>query len=388
MSLNWYKGFMSTFIRQLILGLAFLYAGQAMGEKDRLFSTLHLQIWDEGVCTAMLPSPSHAYFRYKNTKHVLQSANYHSMLYAYVISKDSGDLNPKVNHQNQSSSLQFKPLLSYELLFLRSQGFDKSKPDSMVIEVSNLTQDAQVMIPFKKGKFKLRKMRHFKTIQKNPQFNLTTWPPFKLSLKLDSTAYYINGKPKVKYYQVAPNFPLFYVQMYDSLDPSKIAQGYQLIQPHQRTWNSLKVPVIGNAFQSKYGYWEYYQKGKRTRHELWSAVLKEKYEFFANSQLKSESYYGNAQRETKHVYYNMKGAILEEYVAKSNKQKESLKIYTYSTMGSLVILSIYNSANGITKQGLQKRSLYYPSGKLKMEESFSPTYHIKYYNEDGTQKSK
>ena len=46
----------------------------------------------------------------------------------------------------------------------------------------------------------------------------------------------------------------------------------------------------------------------------------------------------------------------------------------------------YNSDDGILKNELNKRTIYYPSGQIKVEENFGTYYTIKYYNEDGTER--
>jgi antitoxin component YwqK of YwqJK toxin-antitoxin module len=261
-------------------------------------------------------------------------------------------------------------------------------PDSMVINISKMASDAQVMISFQKGKFNLKGMKNFKTIKGVPNFQKEDQHPPKTNLKLDSTAYFTNGKTKAIYYKVAPNYPLHYVQEFDSVNPNSYAHGYQVIQPTAHSWMPKQTPIWKSAYQNKSGYWEYIKNGKRTKLEMWASLLKEKYEWYPSGQLKKVTRYSAAHLVLKHTYYNPKGLILEEYTAKTKRQNASLKIYSYSSTGQLIMASTYHSSNGIIPQGLQKRTIYYPTGQLKMEENFVGSYSIKYYSKDGKEVQK
>jgi antitoxin component YwqK of YwqJK toxin-antitoxin module len=113
---------------------------------------------------------------------------------------------------------------------------------------------------------------------------------------------------------------------------------------------------------------------------------KEKYEWYPSGSLKFTSHYGASYNLSKHTIYLENGAIKEEYLAQTPTQNSVIKSYYYSPEGVLLLINTYNSNNGITKQGLIKRELFYPSKKLKMVEILGTNYSIKYYNEDGTER--
>ena len=154
---------------------------------------------------------------------------------------------------------------------------------------------------------------------------------------------------------------------------------------NQQTLNSQQS-IWANPDNTKYGYWEYFENGKRVKHEMWMSVLQEKYEWYPSGKLKFISHYGHYNKEKKHVFYLENGSIMEEFHFQTKTRRSFIKSYEYSSLGKIILINTYNSINGITKQGLQKREVFYPSGKLKMMENFTGGYQIKYYNEDGTER--
>jgi antitoxin component YwqK of YwqJK toxin-antitoxin module len=351
---------------------------------------LHIQLYDEGASIPVREAVSYSASRYQKLKQVFVSETYFSTIYVSVKSKDSAEVYPQINHKLQSFSLQFNPKLDYELIIGRYDGFDKSSPEIMVIEISNLENDAQLMLPFKKGDFVLQKMKYFEAIQaiSSPQFQSENRDNIKNNLKLDSTAYFLNGNKKAKYYVVTDQFPLYYVEEFDSINSSFYSQGFRLLTNRNGVKSQTSQPVWTIRDNTKYGYWEYFENGKRVKHELWTAVIKEKYEFYPTGQLKSEFIFGDSNTESKYTYYLENGNLKEEFFTEPKTRKSYIKSYVYSPQGTALIINIYNSSNGRTRQGLHRRELFYPSGKLKMEENFDRTYDIKYYNEDGTRRIK
>jgi antitoxin component YwqK of YwqJK toxin-antitoxin module len=350
---------------------------------------LHIQVYDKGVCTPLIPSIYYSTSKYQRTKSVFQGGSYYSTIYVGVNSTDSAHLLPQNNHQLLSSSLRFNPKLDYELVILHYDGFNRNSPDSTVIKISKLDKNAQLIIPLKKGKYDLKKMKYFKELKSNlaPDFRSVERKEFKNTLKLDSVARYTNGEKKAKYYIIADNFPLYFVQEFDSIHPSDYAQGYHL-KNHNGGIAYPGTPIWSNAASSKYGYWEYFENDKIVKHELWASMLQEKYEWYPSGQLKYATQYGHSNKENGHVFYLENGNIKEEFRMQTTTQSSYLKTYAYSSKGKIAILTTYNSINGLTKQDLQKRELFYPSGQLKMEENYVGAYTIKYYNEDGTERIK
>ena len=349
---------------------------------------LHIQLYDQGICTPMLPSTRYSTSMYQKTKPVLKSGSYFSTIYASVNSLDSAHLIPQSNHLLQSSSLKFNPSLDYELVFFRYDGFNRDSPESMTIKISKLDSDSQVILAFKKGSFTLKKMKLFKKLKPNagPDFKSVKRKDFKNTLKLDSTAYFRNGEKKAKYYIVSQNYPLYYVQEFDSVKPGCYSQGFHLMQNYNTHGVSLGQSVWTKSESAKYGYWEYFENDKRIKHELWASKLQQKFEWYPSGQLKRIRHLGDFNKQMTYTYYLENGDIKEEFQAQSTIQKSSIKTYGYSIQGELILINTYNSSNGITKQGLQKREIFYPSGKLKMEENYVGIYTIKYYNKDGTEK--
>src|SRR5690606_15592077 len=103
-------------------------------------------------------------------------------------------------------------------------------------------------------------------------------------------------------------------------------------------------------------------------HELWASVPQEKFEWYASGELKSESYYGHYSQVMSFVHYLENGLIKEEFSGQSQTSSGLLKSYNYSPHGDLILIDSYKSSNGITKQELYKRELFYPNGKIKMKE--------------------
>jgi hypothetical protein len=316
--------------------------------------------------------------------------SYYSTLQVYVDSPDSAHLHPQSNHQIQAGSLNLNPKKEYQLVITRSEGFNKNTLDSMVIKIAHLDKDAQLIIPFQKGTFTLNKMKFYKELKESesPNFMNEESLPFKNTLKSVTTTFYSNGNKKAHYYQFYPNFPLYFVQEFDSVNPNHYAQGFRYINIISATnFDQFTTHSIWtNPYTNKYGYWEYFEDDKRLRLELWASTLQEKYEWYPSGSLKFSSQYGASNNLSKHTIYLENGAIKEAYLAQTPTQNSVIKSYCYSPEGVLLLINTYNSNNGITKQGLIKRELFYPSEKLKMVEILGTNYSIKYYNEDGTER--
>lgn len=357
---------------------------------------LHLQLYNQGICIPMSVSSSYNAYPNQKNKTVFSCGSYYSTITISINSKDTADITPLANHKLQSASLQLHTESTYELTITRSNGFNRNEPEIMQIQISKLNSDAQLLIPFKKGSYELEKMKYFKKLRKNaiPDF-LNINKEIKNELKLDSTAYFSNGKVKAKYYSLYDNFPLKYIREFDSINSENYAQGFRLMIQTHSLYKANNKPVWGNTDAAKYNYWEYIENGVRVKHEFWAGTIKEQFEWYPSGQLKAENYY---DRGHYNPYYNSQSRILNHalYLENGNKKQEFytnlstrstfLENYSYSSEGKLVLLSTYSSSNGVTLQELQKRVLFYPSGQIKMEENFLGTYTITYYNEDGSQK--
>src|SRR5690554_4272978 len=270
-------------IQYIILSVLVFRAALGFGQDSRTVA-LHIQFYDEGVCTPMLISNHYSTSLYQKEKSVLMSGSYFSTIYIGVISSDSADLEPITNHELQSSSLRFNPRLDYEIIVYRYNGFDRSSPDTMLIKFSKLDKDAQLILPFKKGDYVLQKMKYFKELERNatPDFKSVEKKEIKNTLQLDSTAYFPNGKTKANYFVVAANFPLYYVREFDSINPSIYSQGFHLLSNYNGKQVQLNKSVWHNPANTKYGYWEYFENGKRIKHEMWVSVLQQKFEWYSS----------------------------------------------------------------------------------------------------------
>jgi len=260
----------------------------------------------------------------------------------------------------------------------------------MIISISNLDSDAQLILPFEKGHHTLSKMKYFEKLNSGTPVDFISAQSkgLECSLKLDSTAYYSNGNTKAKFYVITEHFPLYYVQEFDSIMTSSYSQGFHLMSNYKTPQPTYYQSVWASPSNSKYGYWEYIENGSRVKHEIWASMLLEQYEWYSSGQLKSETYYGQTHGEMKHAHYLENGSIAEDYNMASTTVGSFLKAYAYNSKGALILINTYHSLNGISTQGLQKREAFYPSGVLKMEENYVGTYSIKYYNEDGTERVK
>lgn len=351
---------------------------------------LHIQLYSQGICIPMMAANSYSTSKYRHTKSVLQSGAYYSNIFAFVNSPDSAHLNPTVNHQLQSSSVSFNPELDYELVIIRYEGFNRVEPDSMVIKISKLKQDAQLIIPFKKGHYALHKMDFYKPLKSNtpPNFKAVEQKDFKIKLKLDSTAYFPNGDPKAKYYQLYKNYPLYYVVEFDPVQFTHYSQGLRLVHAGNQIGLQGYQSVWASSDNTKYGYWEYYEDDKVVKHEMWASFCQGKYEWYPAGQLKSATELGQSNKKRSYTRYLENGKILEDYQINPATRYGEITVYSYSSKGVLLLKTTHHSSNGITKQGIVKRALFYPSGQLKIEENFIGTYTIKYFNEDGSQRIK
>lgn len=366
-----------------------LFSSKTIAQESRLVD-LHFQIYDQGICLPLQVSPYYSTSQFQATKRVFASAAHYSTLHVFVNSADSADLNPQVNHKTQSSALSLKSLQTYDLVVLRQKGYNTNEIDSMVIKIASLDSNAQLLIPFQKGTFDLDEMSGFNTFKSDriPSFSTYEGKDATKLLKLDSTAYYNNGRIKAKFYEYAEHYPLYYVQEFDSIQEESYAQGFHLLSNYNGPVISVNHSVWTNNDNTKYGYWECFEKGKRKKHEFWASVPYEKYEWYASGELKSETTIGNYGQGMKYAQYLENGLIKEEFHTHSQTNIGAIKSYAYSSKGELVMISTYKSSNGITKQELIERSLFYPSGQLKLEEQLGTSYSIKHYNEDGTEKIK
>lgn len=376
-------------IHYILFGSLLLFS-KFVYSQDTNAVRLHLQVYDQGICLPMLLSDYYSSSKFQKTKSVFKVGSYYSTLNVYVDSPDSAHLHPQSNHQIQAGSLNLNPKKEYQLVITRTEGFFRNNLDSMVIKIANLEKDAQLIVPFQKGIFTLHKMKYYKELKENesPNFMNEESLPLKNTLKSVTTTFYSNGNKKAHYYQYYPNFPLYFVQEFDSINPHHYAQGFRFINiisaPNfdQYTTNS----IWNNPYTNKYGYWEYFEGDKRLRLEFHASILQEKYEWYPSGSLKFTSLYGASYNLSKHTIYLENGAIKEEYLAQTRTENSVIKSYYYSPEGVLLLINTYKSNNGITKQGLIKRELFYPSEKLKMVEILGTQYSIKYYNEDGTER--
>lgn len=347
---------------------------------------LHFQVFDKGICMPMARSEYYNASRFYDSKAIFKSSAYYSTMHIYLDSKDSAELLPMVNHMTQSSSIRLNPNLKYRLVLLNTNGFFRTEQDSMVIDINKLSDDSQVELTFKKGKFSLDDFESFRKLNKNevPDFSSEEEVNYKRKLKLDSTTYYENGKVQAKYFNIYKGYPLCFVQEFDSVNPQIYSQGCRL-SPFTNDQSTGRYSVWSNDNTTKYGYWEYFENGIRTKHEYWASVLTNQYEWYNSGKLKSCTNYARANKENMHEFYHENGKLKESFFMGSRNQQSELKRYSYSPEWKLIMITSYNSATGKTTQGVQKRKIFYPSGQLKMEENFISTYSIKYYNEDGTE---
>ena len=232
-------------------------------------------------------------------------------------------------------------------------------------------------------------MKFFKTIGKNslPDFQKTKNKELTNGLKLDSTAYYKNGKKKAKYYRFSDNFPLYFVKEFDSLISGTYSQGFRLISNYKINQIGYNPSINSNPDVTKYGYWEYFVDEEKVKHELWASMLQEQFEWYPSGQLKFKAEFASYNKQKCHYKYLENGDIKEEFLSQTTKRISVIRSYNYSSSGKLILINTYSSPNGIMKKELLKRELFYPSGKLKMAENFVGTYTIKYYKEDGAERN-
>ena len=374
-------------IQNSIFLLTLLLSIEALG-RDTNNIELHLQLYDQGVCFPLRTSQNYSTSKHQKVKYVFQCGSYYSTIHVYVESRDSADLQPQENHQFQSSSLKFNPKLKYKLVIVRTRGFGNTKPDSMVVLVEKLQQAAQVRISFKKGSYKLEKLDSFEKIKTNAAPNFTREAQFRMKkvLKLDSTAYYNNGEKKTEYYIYEKNFPFYYVQEFDSLNPLNIARGFRMLSQYKNPQlaRPYQLSVWNNSDYSKYDYWEYYEGDRLVKHELWSSRLQQSFEWYPSGRLKSKIEWDNSNKLVKYSRYLESGLIKEKLIPTRGANTAEIEYYIYSSDGELVQINTYHSDGGMEKREMKRRSVFYPSGQLKMEEQFGRHYTIKYYNEDGT----
>jgi hypothetical protein len=352
---------------------------------------LHFQIYDEGICIPMSINYHHNSTKNQEKRLVFNTGFNLNRFYVSIKVKDSSDLKPNTNHKLKSSSLTLKSNLDYEIEILKYSNTDGKEEKKMNIKVSELKSDAQVIILLNKGEYKLNEMKHFKLIERNtsPDFKSKDRKAIKHTLKLDSTSYYANKKKKANFYIFPGTNNLYFTEEFDSINERKNAQGVRLIQPNHNNLVWSKQSVWADSDNTKCGYWDYFENDTLAKHELWASVIQERFEWYPEGQLKSESYFVRSNDELKHAYYLKNGAIKEIFTVDPTTKLSQIKTYAYSPDGTVVLINTYKSLNGIIKQGLIKRELFYPSGKLKMEENLGQrNYSIKYYNEDGTERNK
>ncbi|RFC53161.1 hypothetical protein [Brumimicrobium aurantiacum] len=375
-------------ITLILLVALMLHPDISFGQNDNT-SQLHIKLVHDGITYPLIVSNNYPTSKNYKIRTVFSTSTYYSRIYILLKSKDTSDVFPKENHKIQSGRLSLKSDQNYQLKIIKQDGFNLNIQDSMVISIKKLEKDAQLILDFKKGKYQLEKMKTFQTLKKSelPHFNSYNFQEHKIKLKLDSTAYFKNGNVSVKYFLVTKNFPLIYVQEFDSINPSKFAQGFRLITAYKHP----QGPQInlGNWTQNsnnKYGYWEYFQNENKYKHEFWSSVLLESYEWFNPKKLKEVYTFQQRNYNTTIKVYFKNGLLKSEFTRIHQPYSAELKEYNYNEEQNLILLNVYHSDDGILKNKLKKRLIYYPTGKLKMEEKFDSQYNIKYYNEDGTER--
>ncbi|PWH86863.1 hypothetical protein [Brumimicrobium oceani] len=377
-------------ILYILVGIFLFFSTHGLSQKADAVE-LHIQFYDRGVCYPMQTSHKYPGSKYLKTKSIFKSLAYHSRFYIEVISSDTADLKPKFNHELKSSSLRLNPNLDYELIIYRYEGFDITENELMTIKISKLGQDAQLILPFKKGVFNLKEMKYFKELKQDtlPNFKaVNTENEIKNRLELDSTAFYSNGAVKAEYYTLADNYPLYFVKEFDSIHKDKYAQGLRLLTSYNLNAESIYKSIWSNSDNTKYGYWEYFENDKPVKHELWASIISEKYVWFSSGKLKTKIDFGGYNKSKKYTHYLENGLIREE--SKKIDQTNQYRVISnlYSSDGTLIQRNTYDTFDGFTKQNLYKREVFYPSGNIKMEEILMGTYNIKNYKEDGTAKNK
>ena len=381
---------MIQFIHHILLGIILFYSLNGITQSMNSIE-LHFQIYDQGICYPMEQSVKYNSSQHLKTKTVLQSSAYYSTIYAEVISKDTADIKPQINHELQSSSLKFNPNLDYELIIYKYDGFDRAEHESMVIKISKLDYNAQLIIPFKKGEYNLDELKYFKDLDSNTQPNfreITKDKDLKNNLNLDSTAYFLKGDIKAEYYKISGNFPLYFVKEFDSLNKDLHAQGLRLLTNYNHITEQSYQSIWADSDNTKYGYWEYFENVKCVKHEFWAPAMSHQYTYYPSGHLKTSIDLGRSNNSAKYTYYLENGLIIEESEKIEQTRQYLIKSNIYSKDGTLVQINTFKSLNGFTKQDLYKREIFYPSGKIKIEEILQGTYLIKYYNEDGTEKRK
>jgi hypothetical protein len=354
---------------------------------------LYFQVYNQGVIIPLYPSNS--YGLYPNQKQqIFACGTYYHTLNISVKTKDSTHLNPTSNHKIQAAFIEIQKDEVYELEISRKKGFDNTGGlEYMKIEISKLNTDGQLIIPFKAGTYKLKEMKFFDPLDigESPDF-FSSRAAFKNEMKVDSTSRYSNGSLKAKYYEQYPNYPLYYVEEYDSITKELIASGFRLMIAQVDYWATTKKAVWSNSDLNKHGYWEYFKDGVRTKHKLWAGGLMEEFHWYSAGKLKYEFHQStpypikNDSEVLKFAYYYPNGNIYRRCFSEKSSRTSFLEFYTYDKKGRILLLERYTCIDGVSPEKLIHRNLYHSNGRLKMSEEFSPSYQIKYFNPDGTEK--
>ncbi len=376
--------------KQFLLFLAFLigsycHAGNTV--------KLYLQVCNQGVIVPLYKSNS--YMLYPNEHQQLFACeSYYHTLNISIRTKDSTHLNPTSDHKLQAGLIEINKDQEYELEISRKKGFDNTSGlEYMKVQISKLNTNGQVIIPFKEGAYKLKEMKFFDPLDlgESPDF-FSSRAAFKNEMKLDSTSHYTNGSVKAKYFIQYPNYPLYYVEEFDSISKEMTAAGFRMLIKQVDYWAINKKAVWSNTNLNKYGYWEYFKEGVRTKHELWAGGLMEEFHWYSVGKLKYEfhqstPYPQNKDSEVlKFAHYLSNGNMDHRCFSNNSNRSSFLEFYTYDNKGRILLLERYSCIDGISPEKLIHRSLYYPNGQLKMSEEIKPSYQIKYFNNDGTEK--
>jgi hypothetical protein len=378
---------MRQYLYLLFLGICF-YPCQNTFAEDTNSVALHLQIYNEGICLPLVPNQPGNTTPKNYPIQVFESGGYYRNFFVSIKSDTPTAFSPRVNHLLQAGVIQLKPNTNYEILLVRYHGFNNAQPDTMRIKVKELTNNAQVMLGFKQGTFSLNKIKSFKKLTKNTDssFDRSDENQFENTLKIERTTHYANGNLKVRVYRLAENFPLKYVQEFDSLFPENYAQGYRM-EVAQAGINRRLSSIWKTGDVTKYGYWEYFEEGKRIKLELWQTYPQKQFEWHKSGELKKETHFGAINKVDRHKEYTADGKVIIEFERSATAQQDGIMdCYLFTENGMLAMCNSYASSNGVTRKDLVKRVVYYPSGQPKMEERFEGGYTVKNYNEDGTEK--
>ncbi|PKR79805.1 hypothetical protein CW751_13320 [Brumimicrobium salinarum] len=370
-------------IIQLFSLLSFVFSSPfASGQKNE--HQLHFQLKSNGISIPLIKSNRYETTQIGEIKKVFESGTYYRLFEVEVITNDTSDLVPVSNHKWQSAALTLRVKEKYQVIISSSEGNLNQAPKKMILDISHFKNNAQVVIDFKKGEFELKKLESYSIIDTVPNFEVKKGDEVKINLKAHQTFRFSNGEKKAVYYKLSEDFPLYYVQEFDSIQQGKFAQGMRLIQGELSDINSeCNTPLTSEEHQNKYGYWEYFAENAMVKLAYFSYNLREKYEWFPIGELKSELIINNANKIQKNVSYLENGQIKSELLQQNGGNQYRITYNFYLDNGKLIMRKVYHSSNGINKEKLIERTTFYDSGELRMHETLGKNYNIRKYDKDG-----